>query len=78
MKTVRAVNTKKYGHSYFDIVDEYNDMTGNVAAWIIDNEYFVATRDCPRFDPRDGSPLQYDIGFKMNDLIDIINNLENK
>jgi hypothetical protein len=69
VKTVRAVNTNKHGHTHFDIVDEYNDKTGNVAGWIIDDEYFIATRDCPRFDPRDGSTLKYCHGFDINNLM---------
>lgn len=30
-----------------------------IVGWIIDNEYFVASENCPKFDPRDGSPLTY-------------------
>lgn len=57
MKTVRPTYTEEYGQFMSDIYDE-DIGRGTIVGWVIDEEYFVASRECPAFDPRDGSRLE--------------------
>lgn len=59
MKTVRA-NYSESSYGQFDS-EVHDDWLGKryISGWVIDDDYFVASEDCPKFDPRDGSPLNY-------------------
>ena len=56
MKNVRPNFTDEHGQFYSEISDE-NTGRSFISGWVIEDDYFVATSECPKFDPRDGSAL---------------------
>lgn len=59
MKTVRAnYSESHYGQFSSEVHDEVVGRS-YINGWVIDDDYFVASEGCPKFDPRDGSPLTY-------------------
>lgn len=58
MKIIRETYAEDFGQFAVEIRDD-NLGRSHILGWVIDNEYFVASENCPKFDPRDGSPLTY-------------------
>ena len=58
MKTIRLVNSESYPEQGY-VVNDDEFMREFLNCYVIEDGYFVMSTDIPKFDPRDGSSLQY-------------------
>ena len=59
MKTIRQTYSEEYDGPFYSEIRDKNVGRGHIVGWITDDDYFIATDECPKFDPRDASPLTY-------------------
>jgi len=58
MKTIRLVSSESYPEQGYVIYDD-EFIRDSLNCYVIEDGYFVMSTDVPKFDPRDGSSLQY-------------------
>jgi len=58
MKTIRLANSKSHAEQGYVVYDD-QFMRDSLNCYVIEDGYFVMSTDVPKFDPRDGSQLNY-------------------
>jgi len=59
MKTIAETYSEHYDGPFYSEIRDDSIGRSHIVGWITNDHYFIATSECPKFDPRDGSPLTY-------------------